>query len=1201
MRKQHLFKLLLVVAFLSLVPTPPAARTQGGRAPGAPGRDAQWPSAGKEAVGTSNTPASKVWFTLQGGALTEVYYPTVDKANVQKLELVVVHAQTGRVETETADTTSRVVPAADSLSFTQISTARSGEYEIVKEYTVDPARDVVLIRINFRGHFKRRENDYQLFVYYDPSLNNSGMHDTAWTQGDALLASDGDVSSALVVRDSFADLAESLEKLRARAKAEGFTVADPNFSQMTNGFLGTSDGLTQLRGGPPDTFPRRVETFGRAEDGNVVQVAALAPPAIEREYCCRPYTLALGFGRTPDGALGAARASLKKGFDACEAEYKSGWRDYLKTVRRVAPKYQRQYDAAAMVLKAHEDKTYKGAMIASLSVPWGGGANANEPNVGGYHLVWSRDLYQVATAFEAFGDRASAVRALDYLFRVQQKPDGSFPQNSWLDGRPFWGSLQMDEVSYPLVLAHRLGRTDRETYLKHVRPAADFIVRHGPFTPQERWEEKSGYSPSTIAAEIAGLVCAAELARRNHDEASAAIYLAAADEFARNVERWTATTTGPHGDRNYYLRLSFNEDPDDGAPFDVGNGGGTFDEREIVDAGFLELVRLGVRAPQDPLVSKSLAVIDKVIRVETPNGASFYRYNHDGYGEMDDGRNWNWDGKYTGKGRLWALLAGERGQYELSLGRRLNAQRRLDAMLGFANAGLMIPEQVWDRSASPAPWLKFGEGTGSATPLAWSMAQFIRLTTNLKVGRNLDTPDLVRARYAGRTAPTPRADADFYFPARETLERMEPGATFRVTGNTRTAGGRVFILDGSGRRELKADDKGNFSFEVKAARGTSQVVIAVVAPSGATYFQRANVVGLASEELEKSLRDLYPPDAAARLKDAQASPLVEGEDVTFFYRGDARRVEVVGDFTGWAPAGLVLKDVPGTSKLKLIRLKFPAAARLEYKLIADGEWMLDPLNPNKNDNGVGGQNSNFKGPAYRPSAYAAGSSELRGRLERLELPGDARKVQVYLPPGYARGAARYPVLYMQDGTQFVELGRAAETADRMITEGKVTPFIIVFVDPVDRMKEYWAGDRFADWMARTLVPVVDRRYRTRATREGRALSGASLGGVISVWTALRHPSLFSRVGGHSTAFQIGEERLLASLARLDAATRRRLPLRFYLDAGRYEPPIFETTRRANLLLRARGYPVTYREAPVGHNYTAWRDRLADAYAALWAK
>ncbi|MFL6282486.1 MAG: alpha/beta hydrolase-fold protein, partial [Pyrinomonadaceae bacterium] len=288
--------------------------------------------------------------------------------------------------------------------------------------------------------------------------------------------------------------------------------------------------------------------------------------------------------------------------------------------------------------------------------------------------------------------------------------------------------------------------------------------------------------------------------------------------------------------------------------------------------------------------------------------------------------------------------------------------------------------------------------------------------------------------------------------------------------------------------------------------------------------------------------------------------------------------------------------------VKYIRLKFPVGARIEYKLIADGEWILDPLNPNKNNNGVGDFNSYFTGPDYRPPAYSSGSDALRGRIERLAVPGDdKRKVQVYLPPGYAEGAARYPVLYMQDGSESIELGRAAETADRMISAGKVEPFVIVFVDPFDRMKEYWADDRFADWMTQTLVPLVDSRYRTRATRDGRALSGASLGGTISVWTALRHPETFARVAGLSTAFQVDEYRVLASLSRLDDEARRKNPLRFYLDAGRYEPLILDAARRARILLRARGYPVTYREAPVGHNYTAWRDRLAEAYTAVWAK
>jgi glucoamylase len=712
------------------------AQTTNNLAPGAPGKDAQWESAGKDGVGTSVTLESKVWFTLGGGAMTEVYYPTVDMANVQKLDLIIVHAQTGTVETESRDTISRVIPDKGSLSFTQINTAKSGEYKIIKDYTTDPERNVVLIRVQFRGQLKRDVNDYHLYVYYDPSLNNSGMHDTAWTLRNALLASDGEIASALVARSSF------LNDPPAVSERIGY-----DFQVATNGFLAINDGLAQLQQDPGKAFTREFTEYNRAEKGNVVQVGKLLNPAIAREYCCPPYTLALGFGRTPDEALNAAQGSLNKGFEACQSEYKKGWRNYLRTIRKVGRKYQAQFNMAAMVLKAHEDKTFRGANVASLTVPWGGGENANEANVGGYHTVWARDLYQVATAFQAMGDKAAAERALNYLFTVQQKADGSFPQNSWLDGRPAGSGLQMDEVAYPLILSLQLGRTDNETWIKHVKPAADFIVRNGPATPQERWEEESGYSPSTIAAEIAGLVCAAEIARRNHDEAAAKTYLATADEWARKVDGWTATTSGAYGDKNYYLRISDDDDPNDGAPLEINSNGGTHDEREIVDAGFLELVRLGIKRARDPLITKSLAVVDHLIEVKTPNGAAWYRYNHDAYGEKADGKRYD---ARAGRGRLWTLLTGERGQYELALGRKAMALRRLDAMLGFANEGLMIPEQIWDKPERPSQGFRFGEGTGSATPLAWAMAQFIRLAVNLQEGRNLDTPNIVAARYLKR-------------------------------------------------------------------------------------------------------------------------------------------------------------------------------------------------------------------------------------------------------------------------------------------------------------------------------------------------------------------------------------------------------------------------------------------------------------------
>ena len=284
---------------------------------------------------------------------------------------------------------------------------------------------------------------------------------------------------------------------------------------------------------------------------------------------------------------------------------------------------------------------------------------------------------------------------------------------------------------------------DPNTWLRHIKPAADFIVRNGPVTGQDRWEEKSGYSPAGIAAGIAGLVCAARIARIR-DTKSARTYLREADDWARNVERWTATTNGPYEDGHYYLRITENDNPNDGAKIEINSGGGTYDEREIVDAGFLELVRLGVKPADDPLVVKSLAIVDNVIRADTRWGAAWYRYNHDAYGERPDGG--PYDGR-SGKGRLWTLLTGERGEYELAQEQRLKARQHLDAMMTFANDGMMLPEQVWDHNEVYDYDLNRGLGTGSATPLAWSMAQFIRLAMNINRGRNIETPKMVRARY----------------------------------------------------------------------------------------------------------------------------------------------------------------------------------------------------------------------------------------------------------------------------------------------------------------------------------------------------------------------------------------------------------------------------------------------------------------------
>jgi len=1119
-------------------------------APGGPGKDAYWATAAKQGIGTSASLESKVWFTLADGVMTEVYYPDVTSANNHLLQFVVVNPKTKKIETERDDANHEITISYNSLSFTQVSTARDESWRLAKTYTADPKRSTVLIDIVFSqpiglaGRNPRTREDIpnlDLYVYYDPSLANTGMHDTAWSQNGMLIASDGDKTSALLSKTGF--------------------------ENATNGFLGTSDGLTQLRQSD------KIEGFRRAANGNVVQFAKLGGVPGVSISSMRVHTyrqIALGFGKNAAEAIATGKASLAKGFEKCQAEYEKGWADYVRTFPKV--EYQPQFNMAAMVLKAQEDKTVRGANVASLTIPWGGGANANEDVGGGYHLVWSRDLYHVFTAYMALGDTAAAGRALDFLFNIQQKPDGSFPQNSWLDGKRGWGSLQMDEVGYPLIMAYQLGRYDKATYEKHVKPAADFIVKNGPVTPQERWEEKPGYSPSTIAAEIAGLVCAADIAKRNRDQARADLYLKTADDWQANIEKWTATTNGPFGDGHYYLRLTQHGKPDAGEKMELSNSSGSFSENEIVDAGFLELVRLGIKRPDDPLIARSVKVVDEQLKISTPNGESFYRYNHDGYGEMDDGRRWNWDGKYTGKGRLWALLAGERGQYELAqyasakakefnppTGRSnykaelqhsglllSHAQSRLDAMLGFANEGMMIPEQVWDKKEVPTnrdrefvPELKFGEGTGSATPLAWSMAQFIRLAMSLKAGKNLDTPQVVYDRYVKNSSQLAVVSSQ--------------NADLIINSSEVPVDGPYDDCDVDKQAYWNERNSINFPLIRKCADGSF----------------------LAS----------------------------------FAYSGDAKDVQITGDFSGWKPYGSFNEPKPPPERSKFnksryISLEFKPTARVEYKLIVDGKWITDPLNPNKIDNGLGGENSFFTMPDYKPTEWDKGS-EMTGKLEILDVNSkvwnEPRKIQVYVPQvqGNVRQSLKvanpmYPVLYIQDGSDYMNRAKAIQIQENLVKARKVSPFIMVFLDPKDRNKEYWANDNYAKFLATEVVPVIDAKYRTYPYPEFRGVMGASLGGVTSIWTAMKYPEVFGRVGGQSSSFWIDDGRVVKEMEKLDFLKTK---LKFYLDDGTLEGSADSET--VVKILRDNHYDVVYYKAEAGHNWTAWRDRLPNAFIALF--
>ncbi len=694
----------------------------GGGAPGGPGDKPTWAPSDKDGFGTAKSTASKVWFTLENGDLSEVYYPNLSTPSVRDLQFVVSDGKTF-AERET-DSTTHTTRLADqkSLVYKQVNTEKSRRWRITKTYVTDPARATVMVNVDFES---LTGQPYKVYALYNPRLSNGAsdkLDDSGRTQGTALTASDAKTGSALV--------------------------ASPAFTATSSGYLGKSDGWQDLKSDHTMDWH-----YDSAKKGNIVQTGQTALTGVGVH---RRLTLSLGLGAKDSTALTTARTSLKSGFGAVAWAYARGWHGYVDGLRRPpaslrTPQERAIYRSSQMVLASLEDKTYRGAFVASPTMPWSWGFNDDLENPSGaYHLVWARDLYEKANGLLADGDRAAAGRALTYLLDTQQKADGSFPQNSTVAGVPHWTNTQLDEVADPIILAWQLGKHDSGTW-SHVKRAADYIVAKGPKTPQERWENQDGYSPATIASEIAGLVCAADIAKANGQAKTAKAYLATADEWHAKVKSWTVTKTGPFSSKPYFLRLTKDGKPDTGTKYNVGDSGpDNVDQRAIVDPSFLELVRLGVLSPDDAAVTNSLKVVDAKLGEKTPTGEFWHRYNFDGYGEQADGGPWNigFDpGSQKTRGRLWPLFAGERGEYEIAAGQRADA--RLTAMAATANSGDLLAEQVWDNEAPAGnPGFKAGTPTLSATPLGWSHGEYLRLAWTIAAGRPIGTPSVVACRYA---------------------------------------------------------------------------------------------------------------------------------------------------------------------------------------------------------------------------------------------------------------------------------------------------------------------------------------------------------------------------------------------------------------------------------------------------------------------
>jgi glucoamylase len=695
---------------------------------GGPGIAPRWTSSDKSGVGTSLNPSSRVWFTLSHGIINEVYYPRVDQACIRDLGLLVTDGQDFFSE-EKRHTQSEVVYLAPGVPAYQLTnTCNQRRYRIEKEIVTDPLRDVVLQRIRFVPLAGELAN-YHLFALLAPHLGNHGNGNSAWIDNykgtPMLFAQRGENSLALA--------------------------CSPPWLNRSAGFVGASDGWQDLQRHKQMTW-----SFKRAENGNVALTGE-----VDLEDCNGSFVLALGFGLSSAEAGHRALAAIQEGFETAKKTYMDEWQNWQRNVRPLDHGGSDERDLCRIsmaVLRTHEAKRFPGGIIASLAIPWG--FAKGDDDLGGYHLAWPRDLVETAGGLLAAGAVEDAHRVLAYLHATQEA-DGHWAQNMWLDGTPYWNGVQMDETAFPILLvdlARREEALDSAGVARlwpMVRRAAGFLVRNGPVSQQDRWEEDPGYSPFTLAVEIAALLAAANLADLTGEPEVADYLRETADTWNANVERWTYVTgtdlAQQVGVEGYYVRIAPPETADASSPVEgfvpIKNrppGQTKEPAANIVSPDALALVRFGLRAPDDPRIVNTLKVIDALLKVETPFGPAWHRYNDDGYGEHDDGE--PFDG--TGVGRAWPLLTGERAHYELARGQRAEAEKLLQALESFASDGGMIPEQIWDAPDIPERELFCGRPSGSAMPLAWAHAEYIKLRRSLHDGQVYDTPPQPLERYA---------------------------------------------------------------------------------------------------------------------------------------------------------------------------------------------------------------------------------------------------------------------------------------------------------------------------------------------------------------------------------------------------------------------------------------------------------------------
>jgi glucoamylase len=700
-------------------PTEP--RKAGGRL----GSEPTWSSGAKTLVGTAASARSRIWYTVGNGTLNEIYFPDVDQANTRSIRFLVTdgHSFFSDEEWDCLHTVEWMEPGTPGCRIE--SRCKAGRYRIEKQILSDPVRDTLLMRVSFE--VTGPSTELKLYLFAEPQMGDRGADNSAWVgkyKGvEILLAQRNDLCMGIAF--------------------------EPALRAASCGFAGESDGLTEL------SHFRSLPDANIAEKGNVALTGEIDWKSLDGSF-----TVSIACGSNSAEAAQQARAGILEDFGKTRDLFVRLWKEQQGEYAAIADLSGHKLDmyrVSTAVLETHQSKRFPGAFIASLSMPWG--FARSDKDIGGYHVLWPRDLVETAMGKLASGDARSARSALFYLACTQDE-QGGWSQNMWLDGTMHWGAIQMDGMALPILLADRMRQEnalDGYDPGPMVHGAASFLLRYGLVSQQGRWEATPGYSVYTVATEIAALLAAAEFADPNE----AAFLRDTADAWYDSIDELLYAEGTPlareHGVSGYYMRAT---PPEMIEAKEAGHlrvlmpnhhfGGKHRRAIDIVSPDALALVRFGLRRADDPRILNTVRVLDATLKRETKTGPGWVRSTYDGYGETADGSPF----RKAGIGRVWPLLAGERAHYEIAFGNREYALELLRTMSRQTSQAGMIPEQVWDADDIPERFLFNGHPAGSGMPLVWAHSEYIKLLRSLHANAVWDMPSQTVERYLknGKTA-----------------------------------------------------------------------------------------------------------------------------------------------------------------------------------------------------------------------------------------------------------------------------------------------------------------------------------------------------------------------------------------------------------------------------------------------------------------